>query len=531
MRIIGASPTKNVRVKAIPGPGPRVTSDLIANSSSMFLNRFYQFWDLMDTIRIHGYLRTAMSVIGRSAVGTGWSLVEHPEYPRSATERKRRKLFRFYTSPFKEFNNIQDYFSSAQKIMIGIMYLRYFGRAAYKVLRDDNGVAVGWDFLYGFVVPNVDSNGRFKKEAAFVQFLSNDLRDTVFHKNPRDIVYIVNPDWEGFPGGGSDIESLTTFSLPLDIYLQTIARQYVKNRDKPEVIYSIPAEASQDAFDTFAAQVQQKWAGPSNAGKGPIVVAGEVDIKELERLPKGLPYQEARSSTIKETQAVSGVNSGKMGDPGPSAALRELRREFHETTMVPLFKIMEVGFYEQVHVREFSAEGWTLEFNSPDFLTAVERATVDMRYTAMGVLNPNEIRAALGKQPRDDELGDAYVDHTATRIGRNNNGQGSPPEGRPINPDDPAQVGEPTDDDQDPERGDNHDDDVRLMISEARKWRQFAVKRLGKDSRNFRPETISPEVSSIVQDSLDQATTREEIDAVFDQFIEILCEETEYEYA
>ena len=38
--------------------------------------RFNQFWDMLEAVQIHGYIRAAMSVIGRSTVGAWWTLVQ-----------------------------------------------------------------------------------------------------------------------------------------------------------------------------------------------------------------------------------------------------------------------------------------------------------------------------------------------------------------------------------------------------------------------------------------------------------------------
>jgi hypothetical protein len=178
-----------------------------------------------------------------------------------------------------------------------------------------------------------------------------------------------------------------------------------------------------------------------------------------------------------------------------------MRREFHETSMIPLFKLIEFAFYEQVHVREFKSFGWEFKFDSPDFLNAVETATVHMRYVQMGALSPNEVRYELGKSPYDK--GNGYVDIT----GENaiSEPQGSPPEGRPVEPDDPSQTGEPTLDYEDPVRGDQHDETSRdSILMELRQWERFASKRVkaGKVVRPFRPIYIPSDLAKILNEHI-----------------------------
>lgn len=483
--------------------------------------KFALFWDLMDTIDIHGYLRAAMGVIGRSTVGAWWSLVE-VEDAGPPKQLHKKRLREFYEYKYRSWDNINDYQSFVQKLMIAAMYLRYFGRCAFKINRSLGGSALGLDFLYGYVVPNVDKNGYFKSPA-FIQYPTKNPLDKVEFESPDDIVYITNPDWRGSVAGGSDIESLSDFAVPIDLYLQVAAREYLRNRDKPEAFYILPADVDDEAFDDFVKALEEKYAGPSNVGRSPIAVAGELDIKELSRLPADLPYQQARGDTRDEVLSTAGVAGAKLGLTASlsSANLREVRREFHESTMIPLFRLLEVGLYEQVHIREFAVTAWALKFNNPDFLTAVERATVHMRYHDMGALNPNEIRGEIGRKPRKDPGGDEYVDVSA----RSNN-QGSPPEGREERPDAPSQTGEPTTDSDDPVRGDQHDDTTQRVLDGLSAWRSFVKGRMRRNRslRMFVDDSIPSYLAEAVQAELEKCDSVAALDAVFDSVVDLIEE-------
>ncbi len=503
-------------VKAIPQTERRLTASAALSAD---VTKFSLFWDLMDTIQIHGYLRSAMSVVGRSAVGAWWTIKAHPELGKGASNLQRRKLLAFYSTPKREWTNIRDFQSFASKLMIGAMYLKYFGQCAYHVLRDENGNRVGLDFLPGFVMPNVDKSGKFKSPA-FIQYPTRNVTDAIKFEDPTEIVFITNPDWAGHVAGGSDLESLTTFTLPIDLYLQQSAREYMKNRDKPEAFYILPADISDEAFDDFVSALEAKYKGPRNIGKNPITVAGELDIKELSPLPEALPYQAARGDARDEVLAASGVGGAKLGlsEKMASANLRELRREFHETSMLPLFRLIEDAFYDQIHVREFGFAGWVFSFNNPDFLTAVERATVHMRYHDMGALNPNEIRNQIGQPKRTDENGDLYVDQIEGRTGSNNE-QGSPPEGREQRPDAPSEIGEPTLDGQDPPRGDQHDDVTDRFLTAIRAYRKFAIRRIsdGKTMRHYKSEDIPDYLLDALHARLAKCRTAAGVKRVFSE--------------
>jgi hypothetical protein len=494
-------------------------------------DRFTLFWDLMDTINAHGYTRAAMSVIGRTSVGTWFDIVKNKENKEKARDLQRRKLKEFYFMKKREWDNIKDYYGMPYKLMISVMYLRYFGQAAFHILRDNADRPIGMDFLHGFVIPNVDEMGYFKEGGAFFQFPLNDRRKFVSYNDPRDIVYLVNPDWEGYSTGGTDIRSLVNYSLPLDIYLQTAAREYLKNRNKPEAFYIVSNDISDTAFDELVGAIEAKYSGPSNIGRNPVVLQGELDIKETRQLPRDLPYQEARKDTRTENLAVSGVPGAKLGisEDLSGGNLRELRREFHESSMEPIFTFVEQGFYDQIHVREFDYSGWDFKFKMPDFLTEVEKATVDMRYYSIGTLTPNEIRNQRGLDERTDELGDMFVDevdqmNAPSNTPLENPDTGSPPEGREDEPDAPANTGEPTNDDQDPPRGDNHDDESIKWRNEILKARSYLVNsiRKGKPLREFKSDIIPQEIMDDINERALTLTEISEAKEFMDDILDVI---------
>lgn len=497
-----------------------------ANHLGVLESKFVQFWDLMETIQVHGYVRAAMSAIGRSVVGTWWNLSTHGHYGDKATKRQKNKLMNFYLRPEREWDNIKDFYSLAHNFMIAAMYLKFFGQAAFYIVRNKAGQPIGLDFLPGFTYPNVDDNGYFKEDKpAFIQFPVNDRSIRVEFESPREIVYITNPDWTGYPTGASDVEALARYSLPLDIYLLTAAREFLRNRSRPDAMYVLPADISEEAFQAFVAQIEKRYTGAHNVGRAPIAVAGDLTVHEFSKLADTLPYQEGRADTKAEIKAVTGTSGAKLGEEANSNAnMRESRREFHETTMLPLFRFVELALWEQVHVREFGILGWELAFNAPDFLTAVERATVHMRYSKMGVYSPNDIREKLDEPPRPDELGDMYADEKEDF--EIEEPQGSPPEGREDDPGAPGNTGEPTLDDQDPPRGDNHDDipDRGLIVNELRQWRRFHVKRLKnhKPIREFVSDHIPANLGQIVSDQLAGINDAGSAASIFDEVIAFL---------
>ena len=507
---------------------PNILTDVTStNSLTINTRRFQEFFDLMDTLYSHSLTRSSVSMIGRSVASAGWSLVEDELYAERADKKSFEKLYAFYNAiDTRAWDNIQDFYgTSTYKFPIAAEYLRYFGQAAFYIVRDpitDEPSSI--DFLHGLVVPNIDSQGRFKNPA-FIQYIDRTGRNKVEFNSPRDIIYIVNPDFSGSPIGGTDMSALSEFSLPIDIYLQLSAREYLKNRNTPEVIWELPSDLSDEAFDAFCDRLEDNYGGPMNIGKNPIAIRGELNFHELRGMPDQLPYQESRVDTRREILAATGLTTYKLGiaDNVSENAVKEYRREYNEATIKPICNAIEEAFYIQIHLREFGIRDWRLSFNSPSFLNAVEQATVDMRYIQNGVFSPNETRRNLGKPPRPD--GDVYVDITGGEGDElEQNTQGSPPEGREQRPDAPAETGEPSEESgqNDPERGDRS-----LMLAEIKRWKKFTMNRIknGKNYRKFSSDFLSADVVDGLNEHIESNYSNEDaIISFFESLTNIIQE-------
>src|SRR5512141_2574954 len=117
------------RAKAIGAGALRSTAQSLALTNYLTTAaqtaKYKLFWDLMNTVQVHGYLQASMSVIGRSTIGAWWTIKPHEDYP-DAPDLQRRKLKKFYTSPNREWNHIRDFQNFAWKLIIAAQYLKYF---------------------------------------------------------------------------------------------------------------------------------------------------------------------------------------------------------------------------------------------------------------------------------------------------------------------------------------------------------------------------------------------------------------------
>jgi len=467
------------------------------------LHRYVLFSDIMDTLKVDGFFKASIDRLANSGVGAGWSIDKHADFFTSASDESKKKLNNFYDYSSPEWNNIKDFYGTPSKIAAALIYLRFFGQAAFHVLKDESGEALGFEFIYGFVYPNVNKEGKFKSPA-FVQ-ISLETKDVVAEYTSDEVIFIVNPDITGRPYGDMLVESLSQYALPLDIYLQSAALSYIQKSRMPPAIWEVPEGIGDDEFDELADYIEDQYEGPENIGKVPLVVSGEINVKRLESFPKDIPYLEARKQTREEIFTVIGTSARKLGLTEEGLE-KEDRREFFEATMIPLFTYLEDGFTRQIHNRLFDIKDWIFKFGRLDFLDSVERATVHMRYIQNGVYSPDDVRSELGDGPRGDGEGDVYVD---PRVGQSQENQGSPPEGREDRPDKPSDTGEPTIDDQDPPRGDRR----YLVIDELSAFQRFMINRWSSKREeyvDFFWNTDDPYIIEVVQEIVSDSETKEE---------------------
>ena len=212
-----------------------------------------------------------------------------------------------------------------------------------------------------------------------------------------------------------------------------------------------------------------------------------------------------------EIEGVSGVSGGKLGrtDEVNRSNLREIRRDYWETTHQPITEMLADQMYLLIHQRIFNIDAWRPVFGAPDFLTQVEKATVGMRGRQWGALNTNEFRKyVFGYQRIEEEWADEdYLWPKNMVIAGSETLDGEEPSSEPNTDSDP------------PIRGDtdNTEEARGLAISEMRAYARYTLKRLGTpDSREFNFKHVPEGVVSLVSAALEEVTAKDAANQIFD---------------
>jgi hypothetical protein len=515
-----SAPSPVSLVKAIGGTEGSGAAKGRASVVSALYQQQTTHFDLGDAHRVHAWLRAATAAFGRTVVGPGMNIVRDQFYGSEATQEEYATLYAFYNSTAgRDFKNISDWYTFSGKLYRTAGMFRMFGQACWELRRNGFGEAVSFDVVPGFVWPNCNEDGTFR-DPPFLQYLSSS-KPSPIELDPDDLAFFMNPDFTARLFA-TDFESLAEYVLPTDLYLVTAMRSLLENIRTPFGVFSLDENSTQEEVETFSTKLDALYRGATNYGKSAVVVRGQTDLKTFAPAIKDLPFDGGHNTMKDEIEGVSGVHGGKLGrtDEISRSNLREVRRDYWETTHQPVAMMLSEMMYVLIHQRIFGIRSWRPMFKSPDFLTQVERATVGMRGRQWGALNTNEFRDfVFNMLPlEDDWANEDYMWPTNMGIA----GTFYNPPTKTEEPVDEDKPDEPSTEVDPPIRGDTNNTEGRRerSIAEMRAYARFCLNRLDKPAtREFRWTHVSREVVSLVDAALTEAKTRDQVKQVFDAVI------------
>lgn len=416
-----------------------VTAEM-PSGTNIYVNELYDKNKIIiDTFYSYPWLNATVNSIAKTLTGANIRVVPTDSSSKIDAE-KRDRITRFLSgvSAKKDWNNIKDLIPVSNKLYMTIVTYILLGQASWEVLYDGRKAPIGYDLLYGLTIPNVDNVGNFK-DPAFQFYTYNDINPHMsmtaepVEFDKYEVVYFVSPSISGDMAGRTYIESLINYTIPADLYAAQSYLNLHKNRTRPNGLWILPENIDDDLFEQAVQNIDMLYKGAERYGSSSAVVRGELDFKEFSNPSKDdMPYIQGREYSMNEVSVVTGVPAAKLGvaDAVGKANLQELKREFYESTIKPLAKVIEETMTEQIVLRLFDYEDVKIKFEEPDFMKAVERSAVARRYWEMGALNPNQIREKYLQEP-PREGGDKYFDRMAAKASQAN-----------LNNPEPAQQGQ-----------------------------------------------------------------------------------------
>ena len=501
---------------------------------------FHAFYEKSEALRLvakrHSWTRATVSSVARAAIGAGISFTRHPFYGRNQ-KLTREEVYNILEPVYDFFYGlkdttkyIQDTVTLPAKIYYTVVSLVYYGQAAWEIIYDrETGEPIDFDVLAGIVRPNINERGRFLRPAYY--FRPWNSQTIVSYSNPNDIVYITWPGIDMNIYGSSEYDSVSEISIPSDLYASAAYRNHFENVNSPyNGFWVVDKDTSPEDYKQFLITLINRYAGVVNYGRTPIVIRGDAEFKETRsRSNDDAPYLEGRKYNQEEISAISSVPSAKLGlaENATKTNYREMRRDFHENTLRPIFEIIEHSVWRQIFVRGFRMKEWMMSFNSPDLTTALEKATILTRYAQNGFYNIDEGREELGKEPLENGLGEVYYQPSnATPLGAEKPTPGindpaaeantqREPTGGSLRSTNNVRV--PSTDM--PHTG---QENLRNIIDELKTWRTFAVRVADgkRTSRAFIPTYINNTIAMQIQNELDDiGSNSEEVKELFNTIL------------
>jgi len=454
---------------------------------------FYR--DMLEVLGYHAGLRAAASHQARAMITPPLQLIRDERYDASDLQRRRLEQFLFLGGD-RSYENILDFFGFSSKLFLTVGYFQTVGQAAWWVLRNQDGVPIGWDFLIGLVVPQVDVNSGKFKEPAYHVYTPDRLLQPIKVSKPSDLVLFLHPSLAGRLWG-SDVEALMELTLPSDISAQEAYLSMHRDRTAPyDGIWQIPADSEDEEYDRVDAMLKARY---NQFAANPLLARGALKFEPIRRNADEAPYLDGRRIARTEIAGVTGVFGAQMGDTEGTtfSNMREIRRSWYEMTQLPLARMLEDIIWEQVCIRLFRAPGWRPQWLAPDFLTMVEKAAVAARGRQWGLMSSNEARKLQGMQPRDGGDDDYILPSNVAPVSPVG---GAPDETRPeqgeLEPaeEDPTGAARPPDVRPDEEQ----------RARELDRWRRLALLacRKGGQWKRWEPRHIAPMLAEAINAEL-----------------------------
>lgn len=513
----------------------------VSKSKGAKESQFDRLYDDRDALRraanVHSWTRATVSSIAKSAVGGGFSIIRHPIYGRTIPENiteeeiwnQLEDVYNFFYGVRDVTTHIQDTTTPSQKIYYTIVSFFLYGQAAWHLRRDENDTLFDFDILPGLVFPNINASGKFLSPAYYYRPWNSG--ETFAIRNPGDIMYITWPGVDFSVYGNSEYISAGHTAIPADLYAAQAYKSHFENLNAPyNGVWTIDPNTSDEDFYSFLRMIENRYSGVENWGRNPLIIRGEARFEETRsRSNDDAPYLQGRTYNQEEVSAIAGVPGAKLGLAGQTTKsnYREQRREFHETTLRPIFEMVEQAIYQQVFVRGFGIRQWALSFNNPDFTNALEDASIYTRYINYSVMSPNEARSKLGLPKRNDEYGDMFYqpsniaqvgigDVVSSQENQTREDQSQQQGGREHDAEDIPSNDKPTVADEESNKM------LEGVLDELRKWKRFAIRvaENKRDERPFNAEFIPMSTAETIQ-SLIEGKDKDTIKEIFDNLISV----------
>jgi len=350
--------------------------------------------ELLGLWRRHTWVRAAIRRIAMIGISEGWEILA-PTDDDPGSDDDYDLLARLFAPEVDEVENIRQWQLPKMKLYVTFARLRLFGEASWEVVLDGFGQPIDFALMYGTVVPNVDSRGRFRDpQRAYTQVVG--AAREVFAED--EVLRFEVLDIDGRLGV-SDLEALE-LAATTDMLAAVWNRNTFKNNRTPPGVYLFdPNITSEDAAEARAG-IEEAYSGVEGANKPYIALKGMTEYK-----PVGAPFgrdQEflkGRRFNRDEELALLGTPAGVLGavEDVSRHTLENLIEIVYRQEVAPLQEMVEQSL--NLWIRRQGITGWEFRFRKPTFGDEASEVKAADTRIKIGMSTANQERARRGEPP------------------------------------------------------------------------------------------------------------------------------------
>jgi len=211
--------------------------------------------------------------------------------------------------------------------------------------------------------------------------------------------------------GDSPVEEATE-AIGLCLAAERLLSELYGNGAIPALLLTGGKFTSKEQYDMWVKSFEQTYGKGGDRGGVGMLPEG-MEAKELTFKPMDAQLLEARKFQRTEIASVWGVPPHKLADleRATFSNIEHQGVEFSQDVMLPYVKLFEQAMERDLLTVSDRRKGVVVRFDMDAAVRADFKSRVDgyEKLHRVGAINPNEIRAREGMNPRTDPGGDAYA--------------------------------------------------------------------------------------------------------------------------
>jgi HK97 family phage portal protein len=336
----------------------------------------------------HTWIRACVGVWARATTAAGWSITALDEKTKDDKTQKVLTDFFNYPNPDESMNDILE----------GIVTdLGIYGNAFIEVVPGMDGLPKEiWNLDATSMRVRYDDHGYIM---GYVQRLG---QNTVQFA-PEEVIHFRLNSRGSTQYGMSPIETLL-MAVDTDLKAQIYITKYYENFGAPKGLYKMK-NATPEQVRRNRLYLATQVAGIENSHRN-LMLEGDVEYQQISSEMKDTASLDVRRFLREEIFAVYGIppskvaviESGNIGSGTGDAQDAAFKKE----TVYPMQNKIGGKLTLQLIRTLFGIDTYQFTFNREDSEDALSKAKVHQIYLQGGVVDSNEVRADMGKKPKND---------------------------------------------------------------------------------------------------------------------------------